>query len=253
MFTQVILDGNPVPYFINENGIMKNSKGVILKPYFIKDTYGNNSYYAIKLKRLPKGHKHQLIHRLVAMTFIGNIPEGWVVNHKDGNKCNNNITNLEIVPFEYNVQHGIAIGLTPSGENHRLSKHTNKEAHAVCQLLQEGKLSVPDIAKLLNVSRKFVNDIKFRSKWKQISKHYTFSNNIPKANQMFTDTQKDIMLNMMKDGYTNKQIRIKLGLPNEHKYVSAISYFRTRRFNDYPEKEYTQVGGKSGPLIIKIG
>jgi len=253
MFKQVLIDNIPYPYYINENGVLKNTKNEVLKPYFIHDINGNESYLAIKLKKLPKGKQHQLIHRLVAMTFIGYIPDGWVVNHKDGIKTNNAKTNLEIVPFAYNVNHAIEHGLTPSCENHRLSKHTDKQAHDVCKLLQEGKLSVPDIAKVVGVSKKFVNDIKFRNKWKQISKHYTFSSSIPKANQLFTDEQKEFMLTMMKNGKSNKDIRIALGLPNKHKYVSAISNFRVKRFNDYPEKEYTQVGGKSGPLVIKLG
>ena len=253
MFKPILIDGVEYPYYINDNGVLKNQKGVTLKPYFIHGKNGTDTYLAIKLKKLPKGKKHQLIHRMVAMTFIGPIPDGWVVNHKDGIKTNNTLANLEIVPFAYNVNHGIDHGLTPSGENHRLSKHSNSQAHAVCRLLQDGKMAVPEIAKAVGVSKKFVNDIKYRNKWKQISKHYTFSDSIPKANQMFTNDQKKMMVSMMRDGKTNTEIRLSLGLPNEHKYVSAISYFRVKRFNDYPDKEYTQVGGKSGPLIIKLG
>lgn len=37
------------------------------------------------------------IHQLVADTFIGPIPEGYQVHHKDGNKQNNNVDNLEII------------------------------------------------------------------------------------------------------------------------------------------------------------
>jgi hypothetical protein len=40
------------------------------------------------------------IHRLVAETFIGEIPKGYQVHHKDGNKQNNNVENLEILSIK---------------------------------------------------------------------------------------------------------------------------------------------------------
>lgn len=47
-----------------------------------------------------------LIHRLVVQTFIGEIPKGLIVNHKDENKQNNNVDNLEIVTQKYNLNYG---------------------------------------------------------------------------------------------------------------------------------------------------
>lgn len=51
------------------------------------------------------------IHRLVAKYFIGDIPSGYVVNHKDGNKLNNHYSNLEIVTYSENIRHADKIGL----------------------------------------------------------------------------------------------------------------------------------------------
>ena len=44
-------------------------------------------------------------HRLVAETFIGRIPKGLEVNHKDGDKHNNNPINLEYMTRQQNVTH----------------------------------------------------------------------------------------------------------------------------------------------------
>ena len=45
------------------------------------------------------------IHQLVAETFIGEIPKGYHVHHKDGNKQNNKVTNLEIIhPKQHNLE-----------------------------------------------------------------------------------------------------------------------------------------------------
>src|SRR5260221_10463198 len=47
------------------------------------------------------------LHRLVALTFIGPIPEGYVIHHKDGNKSNNHVSNLEIVTHQENAMQKI--------------------------------------------------------------------------------------------------------------------------------------------------
>lgn len=55
--------------------------------------------------------KDWLVARLVAITFLGDPPEGFTVNHKDGNRLNNNIDNLEWLSLGDNIRHGFATGL----------------------------------------------------------------------------------------------------------------------------------------------
>src|SRR5436305_1185025 len=61
-------------------------------------------YLHVNLYRDGKAH-NCLVHRLVAMAFIGVIPPGWEVNHKDGDKGNARLENLEIVTREENKRH----------------------------------------------------------------------------------------------------------------------------------------------------
>ena len=66
-----------------------------------------------KLKNHQKGYsvvvlnhnENVLVHRLVANTFLGNAPCGHEVNHKDGNKQNNSVENLEWVTKSENQRH----------------------------------------------------------------------------------------------------------------------------------------------------
>lgn len=61
--------------------------------------------------------KHYLVHRLVAILFIPNpnvLPE---VNHKDANKGNNHVNNLEWVTLQDNRDHAVANDLIHSGED----------------------------------------------------------------------------------------------------------------------------------------
>lgn len=70
----------------------------------LSGSIGENGY---KYYRLSKNGKKQMFyaHRLVAETFIDNVDNLPIVNHKDGNKLNNNIDNLEWVSYSDNIKH----------------------------------------------------------------------------------------------------------------------------------------------------
>lgn len=76
----------------NYGNVRKN--GVI-----INNRINNSGYYTCC---------HFLIHRLVAEYFIGNIPDGYVVDHIDGNKLNNHVNNLKICTQKDNINNPIS-------------------------------------------------------------------------------------------------------------------------------------------------
>lgn len=55
--------------------------------------------------------KHYRIHRLVAESFITNSDNKLEVNHKDGNKLNNHVNNLEWATHSENMKHSYKTGL----------------------------------------------------------------------------------------------------------------------------------------------
>lgn len=83
-------------YYVSDKGRVKNAdKGTLLYPFLCK------GYYYVHLGRVRK----ERIHRLVAIAFIpnpDNLPE---VNHKDENKLNNSIDNLEWCDGKYNMEY----------------------------------------------------------------------------------------------------------------------------------------------------
>lgn len=76
------------------------TKEKILKPR--KD---KNGYHTVILWKDKKGKSFK-IHRLVAMTFIENPNNYPEVNHKDENKKNNSVSNLEWCDRLYNMRYG---------------------------------------------------------------------------------------------------------------------------------------------------
>lgn len=80
-------------------------KGTLLKPSIDK-----NGYLRIKIE-----NKSYSLHRLIAINFIPKIEGKDIINHKDGNKQNNSIENLEWCNYYENNNHSINRGKTSSG------------------------------------------------------------------------------------------------------------------------------------------
>jgi hypothetical protein len=109
-------------YQVLPNGTILGRKGKPLKLHPNKSGYVNVNTW-VKGKQ-----KTYLLHRLVALMYIPNplnLPE---VNHKDGDKLNCHVDNLEWVSRSDNIQHGVTNGLIPptwkgkSGSKHPRSK-----------------------------------------------------------------------------------------------------------------------------------
>lgn len=84
-------------------------KGKVLKP-----CANRNGYLAVNLYNKNTNREARSIHRLVAQTFIANPDCKPEVNHKDGNKQNNRVSNLEWCTGSENKIHAHKTGLKPN-------------------------------------------------------------------------------------------------------------------------------------------
>jgi hypothetical protein len=107
------------------------------------------------------------IHRLVAENFILNPFSKKEVNHKDGNKLNNQVLNLEWVTPKENIAHAISNGkIDKRGEKSNFSKLTSKKVIQIRKL--KGKFSHQKISEKFKVSRANISIILQGKTWKHI-------------------------------------------------------------------------------------
>jgi hypothetical protein len=103
-----------------KDGRKESHKGRILKLQCNRNGY----YKAVLYKKVNR--KEFFVHRLILLSFYKH--KNLDCNHKDGNKKNNYLNNLEYCTRSENVQHAYNMGLKKGypGENNPKSKLTNK-------------------------------------------------------------------------------------------------------------------------------
>lgn len=128
-----------------------------------------DGYKVIKLHNNKSKQQYLRVHRLIAITFIPNINNHPVINHKDGNIKNNTISNLEWCTISENVRHAIDIGLIDILRGEQLSKKwNNNDILEIHELTQNKTLSVKEICKKFNMSPSQVKRIKLKQTWKHL-------------------------------------------------------------------------------------
>ena len=116
-----------------------------------------------------KDRKTVKVHRLIANAFIPNPKNKPQVNHIDGNKINNSISNLEWSTAKENVHHAIGMGLRSSvGSNNVKAKYKESDVLEIRRLFASG-VKNKDIHKLYpKLSYESLAQITNRITWKHL-------------------------------------------------------------------------------------
>lgn len=152
---------------VSSCGVVIGRRGRPLKPV------DNGRGYLIVTLAIDGKRTSKAVHRLVAEAWLNNphsLPE---VNHKDCNKLNNCVDNLEWCTRGYNIGYTYETdGRSATGENNARCKTTEVEVKQICELLQQGLSSAKIRDK--GYDYELVRAIKCRKRWAHISKDYTW-------------------------------------------------------------------------------
>lgn len=126
-------------------------------------------YLAASIQIKGQGKKNLYIHRLVASLFIpnpDNLPE---VNHIDGDKSNNNISNLEWVSTQQNRDHAVRTGLIRRGERIHSSKLTADQVLLIYDtVIKNPSINKSELGRKYGINCTTVIKIQRKQRWKHL-------------------------------------------------------------------------------------
>lgn len=134
-------------YLVSNNGRIKSLERLVPMPMggfrkciekILKPRIGIHGYYYVNLAN-ENAIKSMCIHKIVALSFIENPGNKRCVNHKDGNKLNNKVSNLEWATHGENNQHAYDTGLKTGAAKGKLG-HLNPTSKKVAQYSLRGDL-----------------------------------------------------------------------------------------------------------------
>ena len=116
----------------------------------LSGSIGENGY---KYYRLSKNNVKKMFyaHRLVAEAFLENPNNLPVVNHKDGNKLNNNLNNLEWVSYSDNIKH-FHKEIKKSKQNIKQEKYKNDLLNEIwTEAIDNSNYMVSNLGRIRNI------------------------------------------------------------------------------------------------------
>jgi hypothetical protein len=146
-----------------KNGMPKPLRQRVLTPHF-----NSNGYLWVYLHK-DGVKRFWLIHRLIALTFVGNPDSKAFVNHKSGIKTANVPENLEWVTRKENVSHAFKAGLmSHAGEKNSQSKLTEEKVRSIRGEYFKG-CSVKALAAKYGISARRIHDVVANRCWQGVA------------------------------------------------------------------------------------
>lgn len=150
-------------YQISSTGLVKSlkrpgkRKEILLKQSISKGRNRSEGYFAVVLTK-EKTKRTHFIHRLVANSFLEKKSATAQVNHRDGNKLNNAVENLEWIEGKDNILHATRRGL-------RYSKLTRRQVNSIKKKYAGGKTSQYELAKKYGVNQSVISRVVNLRSW----------------------------------------------------------------------------------------
>jgi transposase len=181
--------------------------GNIYDSYTDRIRHPSDGVYLMTYIKLKDGSNyHTGVHRLIMLVF-SNRPSNFnelVINHKDGNKHNNDLNNLEWATYSENNIHAFKTGLNPVGEDHHCAKLTNSQVEEICKELEKPRYygQLMELGNKYGVGETDIQRIANGKIWTNISKKYNIDYNMKGIDSILTEDQvKEICEELSKGRY----------------------------------------------------
>lgn len=127
----------------------------------------DNRHYLTVRVMIDGTRFHALAHRLVWRHFVGKIPAGLTINHKNGNKKDNRLENLELATYSEQQIHAIKVlnrGRIQNGEKNAMAKLTTSQVLEIRKLRASG-MKLKDLGDKFGVSFQSISKIVNHQRW----------------------------------------------------------------------------------------
>ena len=185
MYNKIIIAGNLTRdiegykglYAVTEDGRVwsypkRQGKDMYLSEgKFLKGNTYPSGYKGVTLSKNNEIRRF-LVHRLVAGAFISNPKNKRTVNHINGVKGDNNLSNLEWATYSENHKHAFRLGLMKISDKSKAQARINQkkavdkirkisidDASEICEAYATGIFSCRELAECHNVSTKTINNL----------------------------------------------------------------------------------------------
>lgn len=127
----------------------------------------NNYGYKMAILRINGDNVGRLLHRMLAQAFLPNPQKLPFINHKDCNKVNNQLANLEWCTQKENVRHAFKMGVVNTTRGEKCGRSRLKEKYI--EGIFTSKESSVSLAKKFNVHPASICAIKNRKSWRHVT------------------------------------------------------------------------------------
>lgn len=214
-------------YLISDHGRLYDNQNKC----FVRYSIDKDDYFMASITVPGYGYKKIRVHRfeLLSFNFIEDF-EKLQVNHKDGNKQNLYIDNLEWSTPLYNTRHGWNNGLNQNVENSNGNgKYDEQYIRKICEMIDKG-LSNSQISDQLNITKKeermrmsaTLAGIRKGKTYKHISNEYSFMSG--KVKKDYGELTIHLLCNLLSDEntYSYKEIMDIMQIPNEDRRLFKV-------------------------------
>ena len=175
IWESIIIEGFNNCYEISNFGRFRSLDRKAKGNFFPSKIYSqkiNHGYYHVYLRK-GKIRKAYKVHRLVALAFIPNPNDYPFVNHKNFNRQDNRVENLEWCTSKQNIQHSWRAGRMShppimKGEKNPAAKLTEEKVKEIRNLYKTGNFTLKNLSSKFGVHFGIIGDIVNYKLWKNI-------------------------------------------------------------------------------------